>query len=180
MSKQLRDYLPLEQKPGKYIKYLGLTLLFCSLITVISFVNSHREWVSYCIRERITQVGYFAEAFPEIIYYGGTIPQFSEILRGHLLIFVLYFGECISLIISFYRSYRNDSQSIYVMKRINDPLEIHRRSLSLPLSGILLGVVTLMAIAALLHLYYLKSTPAEVLPDPLENFNVLIFWRYLI
>ena len=98
MSKQLRDYLPLEQKPGKYIKYLGLTLLFCSLITVISFVNSHREWVSYCIRERITQVGYFAEAFPEIIYYGGTIPQFSEILRGHLLIFVLYFGECISLI----------------------------------------------------------------------------------
>ena len=78
MSKQLRDYLPLEQKPGKYIKYLGLTLLFCSLITVISFVNSHREWVSYCIRERITQVGYFAEAFPELWWNDSSVLRNSS------------------------------------------------------------------------------------------------------
>jgi len=170
MSRQLRDYLPLEQKPVKYIKYLGWTLLFCSLITVISFTASHSEWVNYCAFQRVDQVS----------YYAGKIPQFSEILRGHLLIFVLYFSECIGLIISFYRSYRIDSQSIYVMKRINDPLEIHRRSLSLPLFGILFGIVTVMIVVALLHLYYLNLTPAEILPEPLENYNVLTFWRYLI
>jgi len=61
---------------------------------------------------------------------------------------------CIVMIIRNYAFYYKDSKSIYLMKRLPNPAELHVRSLVLPLTAILINIAATGLFMYLYYLYY--------------------------
>ena len=105
---------------------------------------------------------------------GAVMPDFRELLGSALLGF-LVLGLCmIPFALYHYAYHRQGSRSIYLMRRLPDRWELHRRCLTLPACG---AAVCLLLAAALLLIYfgiYLLATPDVCLtPDQWQK-----LWRW--
>ncbi len=81
-----------------------------------------------------------------LYYHGKLIPNrfmsdFSELSRGMQVGFLLLIIFSISMIYAHYKYHYRGSKSIYTMKRINDPMELHIRCLSVPLMVIIVSIL---------------------------------------
>ena len=73
-----------------------------------------------------------------------------------------------------YSYHHQGSKSIYLMKRLPDKMELHRRCLTLPVAGLLLCALTAFLTVALCYGIYVHFTPEECLrPHQWE-----MFWRF--
>jgi len=91
----------------------------------------------YCISEDIT--------------YGCTYDKYEIYIFVGSSIFIII---CIVMIIRNYAFYYKDSKSIYLMKRLPNPAELHVRSLVLPLTAILINIAATGLFMYLYYLYY--------------------------
>ncbi|MBE6551511.1 MAG: hypothetical protein E7665_05175 [Ruminococcaceae bacterium] len=105
-----------------------------------------------------------------------------ELIRGavmtdyYLLTESLFIGFTIvaicmlALIIYHYAYHNQHSKSIYLMKRLPDPFELHRRCISLPIISTLLCAACVFLLTLLFFLFYLLVTPKECLaPDQIQK-----------
>lgn len=81
-----------------------------------------------------------------LYYRGRLIPSrfmtdFSELSRGMQFGFILLIIYSVSMIYAHYRYHYKGSKSIYTMKRINDPMELHIRCLIVPLIVIISSIL---------------------------------------
>ncbi len=104
----------------------------------------------------------FADAWSQLYSYdrvsgkrvlqeGVIMPDFIQLLDNALLGFGLLAIVMIGFCIFYYTYHRQGSRSIYLMRRLPDRWELHRRCLSLPL---LTATLCIAAAALLLLLYY--------------------------
>ncbi|MGN1002239.1 MAG: hypothetical protein ACI4PC_05660 [Oscillospiraceae bacterium] len=114
----------------------------------------------------------YLDARGELYFYVGTqrrldpnavMPDFAVLFDGSLLGFALVAACMLFFIVFHYAYYRQGSKSVYLMRRLPQRWEMHKRSLTLPLLA-----VCLYALAALLVLLaylavYLLFTPDECL-----------------
>lgn len=107
---------------------------------------------------------------------GAMMPVVSELLEGSRIGFVLVAVLPVIFAIDHYGYYRRGSKSIYLMKRLPDRWEYHRRNLTLPV--LLLGVVLITMVATELICYgiYLLITPAGCMPAG----QWTVFWLWMI
>lgn len=94
---------------------------------------------------------------------GSIMEDFNVLLDSALIGFFVLALCMLALIIYHYIYHRQGSKSIYLMKRLPNPWELHRRCLTLPL---LAALLCLAAAAALLFIYYgvyMAFTPKECL-----------------
>ena len=76
--------------------------------------------------------------------------------------------------VSHYQYHSQGSKSIYLMKRLPDRMELHRRCLTLPIAGLVICGLTAFLTIALCYGIYLYFTPKECLsPHQWE-----MFWRF--
>ena len=116
----------------------------------------------------------FFEALQYLREHGGTLFQFWYyftapryifpvlVLPVMVIVSLLYLG---AKIVAHYQSYRTGSRADYTMKRLPDKTEYHRRTLAIPLFGLLvLVVIVAVTFAADVALYF-GLAPAEELPS---------------
>lgn len=92
------------------------------------------------------------------------MPDFMEILGGSLLGFPSIALVLMIVIVLNYASFHQGSKSIYLMKRLPDRFELHRRCILLPAVGM---AGSLAAAGILLMIYfavYMLVTPDRCLP----------------
>ena len=63
-----------------------------------------------------------------------------------------------------YLYYYQGSKSIYLMRRLPNRWEMHRRSITLPFAAFVIAVMTEIALWLLYYGIYLVCTPAQCLP----------------
>ena len=94
------------------------------------------------------------------------VPVFSTMLHtsewGFLLLAI-----CMPLLAGVHYFYHfHDGRSIYLMRRLPDRWELHRRCLFLPLAGLLAAGILSLALAVTYFFLYRWAIPEELIPAP--------------
>lgn len=87
---------------------------------------------------------------------------------------ILFF--CLLMIASNYMSFYRKTKSIYVMKRLKDAKELHKRCLVLPILGFVAGIVFFAILLGLYVGIYYWVTPTVCIP----NNGPLSVWRMIL
>ena len=91
------------------------------------------------------------------------MPDFYQLLGRALLGFALP-ALCMLIYVFLHYSYHHQgSRSIYLMRRLPDPTELHRRCLTLPLLGIACCILTAAVVLMLYFAIYMTVTPKPCL-----------------
>ncbi|MBR3301194.1 MAG: hypothetical protein IKI73_00820 [Firmicutes bacterium] len=102
---------------------------------------------------------------------------YSELLEGKLFGFWVYAAACAALAAANYRSFSSQSRSLYVMKRAGSAFEMHRMCLTVPLIGLIAGLLLTYLIVAAYKAEYIRIFQQYNIPAGYSDFN---FWRALI
>ncbi len=152
--------------------------LICTVVlTSILFLLRCTEAVSYLYEYKwAATTGGAYELIGRGLKEGAMMPGISTLFDGTRTGFVLVGLLPVILAIWHYRYYRQGTMSIYVMKRLPDRREFHRRNLSLPLlmMGAVLAAMVLMELAH--YGFYLLVTPKGCLPAG----HWTGFWMWMI
>ncbi len=154
MKIDLQRYLPLGARASDEIAWLGLGLGGCALCSTGFLVNFTKALDAL----------YLHTLDEKVLRPDASMPPFSQLL-GHLFWagFALYLLFMVALVIYHYRLHRSGSKSIYLMKRIGRPWELHRRCWAFPLLGTVLGLLLLAMLLWGYHRLYLNTTPPQFL-----------------
>ena len=96
---------------------------------------------------------------------GAVIADFNRLTGAYFQGFTLVILAILGLIAFHYTYYRRESMSIYLMKRLPNPAERHRRALTLPLCAAAATVVLAVLLRTAYFAVYLLATPKICLPD---------------
>lgn len=92
------------------------------------------------------------------------MPDFVELLGGSMIGFVFMVGFMVEAIIYLYVYHRLwGSNSTYTMRRLPKRYEMHRRCLTLPLTGMVISVALAFLILMIYYALYMTCTPPECL-----------------
>lgn len=99
-----------------------------------------------------------------ILKEGAIIPEFEVILGNYFSGFILV-GVAMAIILVYHYAYHyQDSKIIYLMKRLPNRWELHRRCITLPIAGSIVAVVVLILLWAIYFGIYFLFTPQQCLP----------------
>ena len=95
----------------------------------------------------------FLSRFSDAVHYVGDepAPYFYEVMDKAFLCFPIAIIFMLGSIAMNYAHYHSGSKSIYLMRRLPDPCERHRRCITVPLWS---AAITLAAAIALFFIYY--------------------------
>lgn len=107
---------------------------------------------------------FFYETDKKMLIEGAIIAPFSSLFSVYFLGF--FFVACFLLgyIIYHYSYYRQDSMSIYLMKRLPDKWELHRRAITVPCIAVLATIGVALAAILFYYIIYFLATPKVCLP----------------
>ena len=105
---------------------------------------------------------------------GVMIKDFHVILGTSNVGFYLSAVFMLFYVIYYYSAYRNGSMSIYLMKRLPNPYELHLRAWTLPIITAVFCLVIGFLMTVLYFGLYLIATPSKCLPS--EQWHS--FWAY--
>jgi len=156
--------------PGK--SFRKLLLGYCLLLAFMLFVALSFSFPFSTALDNLYELHYGRRMLIE----GAKIAPLDELWEHTLSGFWLLVLFCGLEIFDNYRRFYRESHSIYLMHRLPDRLELHRRCLTLPLLGILGGFLLCLLLAGLLILLYLKIPPECVLPE----YFTFDLWRAIL
>ena len=92
--------------------------------------------------------------------------SFNCYSRGVCSVYIIILGSCILWAISLRGYFSRRSRSDYLMKRLPNGGEMTRRWIAAPLIMAVIGLILCVIVLLLLHLSFMKVTPAKYLPEP--------------
>lgn len=95
---------------------------------------------------------------------GSAMKSFSELMYGKMNWFSILSLIMILVIVMNYLSFFRGSRSIYLMRRLSNPWELHRRCILLPAVGIVISQVTRLILILFYFAIYMLVTPDGYLP----------------
>ncbi|MBQ8815365.1 MAG: hypothetical protein IJZ85_12820 [Lachnospiraceae bacterium] len=168
-------------------------LLGCSVISTFRFLARYgRGWRSMLVSAMGEQSAgpYWtgkkweyraAYVYDKVIAEGATLPSFSGMMSGIMNLFVYLMIVLLLLSALHYLYFYHESKSIYLMKRLPNRMEIHRRSLAFPMTLIAVCMVTVLLLVAIYFEIYHLLVPARcVEPGQLARFlreGIFNMWR---
>ena len=115
------------------------------------------------------------EDFRRLIYAGGMISRLGDLVQGSFTGFWLYAVTCAAIAIRNYHSFSAGSRSLYVMRRIKSPAEKHIMCLSLPVIGLIAGLLLVVIMILIFRANYISAAGTQY---PAEYYEFSI-WRAL-
>lgn len=91
------------------------------------------------------------------------MPDFVEVLGNALLGFVILALCMAAFILVHYAYHHQGSKSIYLMRRLPNRWELHRRCITLPLAAVLLCLAAGFLLLLIYFAVYMRATPAVCL-----------------
>lgn len=161
-----KQFLPPGWSTEKEINTACLSLLMVILCGIISLVTFTYAQMS------ITSNGFGTRIFKP----GVMLLPFDEMMRGRFLPFWIHTALCVVLGFRHYHSFYEDSMSIYVMKRLRDPFELHVRCVTLPLLLFFAGLLLALLLIYLLWLLYNCAIPETWRPTE----DTLRIWQLFL
>lgn len=166
MKKRLNKLVP----PGTNLKSeLGIYGIMLGVMVIISFgfLSSYQDaWNGL----------YMWEHNRMKLVPGAVITDFDVLIAGKLAGLVLLLLGCALMVALHYMSFYHGSKSIYIMKRIPNPWEIHKRCILLPILCFVVGVLIALGLVYVYFYIYIHNTPVECLPKDIT----LHIWRSIL
>ena len=153
------EFLKRNSPPGTDLKQEWWVFLIGNIVSVFisffAFLDKYME-----ARDRL----FTYEIDKRVLIEGARIAPFSDLLGGYFWGFFLVACFLLGYVIYHYSYFRQGSMSIYLMKRLPNKRELHRRALTVPCLAVLATVG--IAIVAILFYYiiYILATPKVCLP----------------
>ena len=181
MKKKLRDLVPPWADLSAHLSGLIVGLVLCALASYARFQSLLNHAVEALYAGHIGESPLLEGA--KMKYFGylicGNDPVYSWYSAPVFTGFSLLFLGAAILAAYNYSGFRNGSKSYYLMRRLPDKWEYHRRCLALPLAATLAGLVLIPILMGLFYVLYLHATPAQCLqPGQWEVFRDSL--QYLI
>ena len=166
----MREYfvknLPPGMSPAEEQRFVKIGLVLSGLISFLDVIVYFTELSNL----------YQYRAGRRILDVTREMPDFAEIFQRFPIGFAILMLCMLGFVVYHYAYYYRGSKSIYLMKRLPDRMELHRRCLTLPAAGLLICGLTALLTVVLCYGIYIYFTPEECLsPHQWE-----MFWRFLI
>ena len=107
---------------------------------------------------------FYTDEFGRYLKSGAMMPEFPYLMGSALLgVWVTLLTLAVCMILN-YHSFHQGSKSIYLMKRLPDPMELHRRCILLPVLGMAGCLVIRELLVIAYFAVYMLATPEGCLP----------------
>ena len=100
----------------------------------------------------------------KILKEGAIIAPFSSLFSAYFLGFLFVALFLLGYVIYHYSYFRQESMSIYLMKRLPDKQELHKRALAVPVLAVLATIGVALAAVLFYFIIYILATPKACLP----------------
>lgn len=155
MKIDIARYLPAGLSWDEERPYLKWSLLTSSLWSLTYFGRYFRAYHALFYLHQISYNKTERRLRP-----GAVMAPFQELMVGTpLTLFGIYFFALLILGGFHYLYHRKGSMSIYLMKRLPNRWELHRRCWGVPLLGAAAGLLLMTALMLLYYLFYCCVTP---------------------
>ena len=107
---------------------------------------------------------YYTTSHGRYLRSGAMMPEFGDLVGSAFrVVWILLLILVVGIALNYY-SFHQGSKSIYLMKRLSDPMELHRRCVLLPALG-MAGCLLLRGILIIVYFaVYMLATPEGCLP----------------
>ena len=165
MDKRILRFLP----PGTDLKQTE--------IFVGGMLSATASWnlTMFVIRYYFALDGlYVNQIWRRVLIPDAKIADFSVLLRGALVAYVICLFLCVLSAVNYYWSFHRESVSAYVMRRIPDAKELHIRCVTVPVCAALLITALIILLLFVERTVYVTFTPAGCLGDTsIDLFRIL-------
>lgn len=152
--KWLENYAPPGVGVSKHVRgYIALVgvATIQSMFFFLKYGNAMDELYTYRAGKRV-------------LMEGAIIQSFEQITEG---LFLTGYLECVAVLlmsIYYYLYHYQGSKMMYLMKRLPDKWEVHRRCWTLPIAGAVLMAAWMMILKMFYYVIYILCTPSQCLP----------------
>ena len=157
---KLKEFRKRYSPPGKDMKsesFAYTLMLVLSSIFSLGFFVGYREARAMLYEYDRLNNKYFLRE-------NAVIADFNSITEITFMGFIILSVVSFVFIIFRYTYYRQDSMSIYLMKRLPDRFEIHKRALIIPVILSSGSLICAFVIRSIYFLIYVIATPKQCLP----------------
>lgn len=166
MKPDLQRLVPPGIDPRKELKWMfggWMLSFFYSMGLVLRYEQEYR-WLFTTIDKR------------RVLQQGVLMPDFADLLGSHLYGFLIVALCMLAVVIYHYVYHRQGSRSIYLMRRLPDSMELHRRCWALPVLCALASILLAFVMLLIYYAIYMLATPDACLsPGQWEK-----LWRSVI
>lgn len=155
MKTNLNDFAPMGIDPNMEIKYLLFGLACACLWSIFSFGSHYLEAL---------QALYYSHTQYRVLIPGAVMTGFFDLLLGGEFLFSMVCLVMPLLAVYHYRFHRQGAMTVYLMRRLPNRWEYHRRCLAIPALGVVTALALQGLLAILFYLVYRIVTPARCLP----------------
>lgn len=158
----LSRYMPVGREKSSQPMQGGIFMLVvATLRAVVELMDNYlHAWESLYLVARPMQT----LARQRTLIPGAVIRPFPELIQSSLDFFPWFWAFMLWEVIDCYLYHRKGSMSIYLMRRLPDSRELHRRCWGRPLIWVGRSVLLMTAILLFYVLVYIVFTPKECLP----------------
>lgn len=154
MWKWLEKYAPLGidvRKQAGWWLAGGVFATLHSMLFVLRYIGSRADL-------------YRLKAGKRVLIEGAVITDFETLTEGVFLSF--YFVSIVTLLVIIYHYFYHyqGSKMMYLMKRLPEKCELHRRCITLPVTGAVLLMTWMFIVRMLYFSIYILCTPSQCLP----------------
>lgn len=133
----------------------GFALVIATTFQVLSsYINARRALYEY-----VNATGKW------VLVESRTIVPYLWLVENTALVgLMIFLGAMALMVVHNYLYHRQGSMSIYLMKRLPDRWELHRRCWTVPVTASLAAGALSAAMIGIFYIVYLTCTPAQCLP----------------
>ena len=150
----LENYTPLGIDAGKQVGWWLAGVVIATLHSMLFLIRY------FNIRTDL----YLLKAGNGVTAESAIMPDFETLTEDVFLTFYLVSIITLLIIIYHYFYHYQGSKMMYLMKRLPDKWELHRRCITLPVIGAVLLMAWMFIVRMLYYTIYILCTPSQYLP----------------
>ena len=154
-AKWLEKYAPLGMDVHTELIGYIVSVIVATLLSMIAF------FVRYLAARSELYESYAGKI---VLIEGAIIKDFASLTKG---VFILIVIICVTTLLRagyYYMYHYQGSIMMYLMKRLPDKWELHRRCLTLPIAGAVIMAVWSLVLRMIYFAIYMLCTPSQCLP----------------
>ena len=158
----LSRYMPMGRTASSQPMQGGIFMLVVATLRAVVELMDNYLHARDALYEITPPIG--ANTFHRVLVPGAVIRPFSELIQSSLDFFPWFWAFMLWEVVDCYLYHRRGSMSIYLMRRLPDSRELHRRCWGRPLIWVGRSVLLMAAILLFYFVVYLVFTPKACLP----------------
>lgn len=157
MKVDLKRCAPLGLDGALEVKYIGIGLGVCAIWALCGFLTRFTHALD-------SLYYYFPGAYIRELRPGAVMENFFVLMGGSELLFSIL-GLCMLVLAAYHYWYhRQGAMTVYLMRRLPDRWEYHRRCLAIPVAAVIVSLALMGLIGIISYAIYILRTPAQCLP----------------